>query len=90
MIAQQNQTLLDIAIMATGTIESVFSIAQANDISITDIPVPGNDYIIPTGTLTDNNALQYLAQNGVTIGTKGQTLPLGIGYWIIETDFTVS
>ncbi len=90
MIAQQNQTLQDLAIMATGTVESLITIAQANSISITDIPVPGDDYLIPPGISTDNSTLQYLAQNSIMIGTRGQSFPQGVGYWIIETDFTVS
>ncbi len=90
MTAQQNQTFLDMAIMASGTIESLFTIVQANGKSITDAPIAGDDYLIPGDIVTDNDTLQYLMQNSITIGTKGQALPQGIGYWMIQTDFTVS
>ena len=35
-VVQAGQTLLDIAVQEYGTIEAVFMLAKANDISITD------------------------------------------------------
>jgi len=90
MIVQANQTLLDLAIMGTGTIESIFQIANANGKSITDIPVAGADYIIPADAFTDINTKTYLTNNKVSIGTRDVPFSVGIGYWAVEIDFVVS
>lgn len=49
-------TLLDVSVQATGTVDNVFAIAQANSISVTAALVPGTQLIIPT-------VLPYVAKN---------------------------
>lgn len=90
MLITPNQSMPDIALTGTGTIESIFQLALANGCSITDTPVPGDDYLVPQDAQLDKATLQYLAQNSITIGTKGTPLSQGIGYWKIEVDFTIN
>jgi len=84
-----NQTWLDIACQATGTIATLFDIALSNNVSITDDPIVGNDAII-TGTPSLRD-LEYLKEHNVVIGTRddGSATMEGIGYWYIENDFEV-
>lgn len=86
-----NQTMMDLAIMATGTIESVFQILAANGKGITDAPHVNDDYAVPADSIIDQAQLNYINQNGVLIGTGDDPdLYIGIGYWQIEVDFKVS
>lgn len=93
-----NATIFDIAIMATGTPESVFAILAANNKGLTEIPHVGDTYIIPDGVATDEDTLNKLAELGYGLN-PGQmqlatgndpNLYVGIGYWQIEVDFKVS
>ena len=91
MLITPNQTLPDVAIMATGTLNALFDVASANTKGITDAPRAGDDYSIPSNILTDATVLQYLAINNITIGTGDDVdLYTGINYWKVEIDFKVS
>ena len=46
-VVQAGQTLLDIAVQEYGTIEAVFMLAKANDMSITDSLQAGQQIEIP-------------------------------------------
>lgn len=86
-----NQTMLDVAIMASGSMENVFLILAANGKGITDAPHVNDDYAIPQGMSNDTTTLKYLQQNKVVIGTGDDpNLYIGIGYWQVEVDFKVS
>ena len=91
-----NQSLFDIAIQHTGSVMNAFSIAQANDISITAFLVAGTKLIIP-GTVEINkdvkdyyDAKKIQPATGTTAGTDGGFEELeGISYWIINKNFVV-
>lgn len=83
--------MMDVAIMATGTVESVFQILAVNGKGITDAPHVNDDYAIPSDAVIDQAQLSYIKQNDIIIGTGDDpNLYLGIGYWQIEVDFKVS
>ena len=91
MLITPNQTIPDIAIMATGSIDTIFDVAAANNKGITDAPRAGDDYTIPVNTLTDTTVLQYLTVNNINIGTGDDVeLYIGINYWKVEVDFKIS
>ena len=91
MLITPNMTMLDVAMNATGTVESIFDILSANNKSITDIPHVGDNYVIPSGIITDTTQLAYIKENALVIATGNDpTLYIGISYWEIETDFKVS
>lgn len=48
MKAQENQTLIDIAIQCTGSADAAYDIALLNGLSVSDILVPGIDLILPS------------------------------------------
>ena len=54
-----NQSLLDIALQHTGTIESVFEFAEANAINITDDVVAGKTLALPAEVFTNKDILAY-------------------------------
>lgn len=66
-----NQTLADIAVMATGTMENLSAIAAANDMAVSDTPAVNAVLTIPDGLTTDTNTLSYLGSYAVVIATMG-------------------
>lgn len=77
--AQNNQSLPDMVVNEYGSMEAAMALAYANNMSISDIPAPGQDYVIP---IVNNTAMKrldvaYLRQNKIVIGTL-QPIPLGL------------
>jgi hypothetical protein len=84
-ITLESQSLLDIALQETGTIEGIFDLAVANDLSLTDALVPGQKL---SGTAVLNKGIQdYYTAKGITPATGDVTLLGGIGYMAVGIDF---
>jgi hypothetical protein len=64
-----NQTLLDIAIQATGKAENFLKIAMYNNLVPTYALVPGTVLTIPDGILKDEDILRYYNANGIVPAT---------------------
>ncbi len=87
-----NQSLLDIAIQATGKAENAIFIAVANNISITDDLEPGSELIIPEVPMDLDVIAYYKAkdiQPATAIKTEDINYPEGINYWEIEKSFKI-
>lgn len=91
-----NQSLFDIAIQHTGVVENAFSIAKANNISITAFLASGSKLTIPTEVQINNDVKNYYdarkiqPATGTTEGTDNGLEELeGISYWIINKNFVV-
>ena len=91
-----NQTLLDVAIRHCGTVEAVAAIAILNNISITQDLVPGQLLELPDKNYGYSEVVNYLAINKkdpATALTEAQKAitegASGIGFWILENNFTV-
>ncbi len=90
------QNLLDIALQASGTIESVFEIALQNQVSITDEVAPGVGLMIPDGLIQNKDVLNYYIQQTIlpATGSNNENLGVevleGIDYWAIGDTFIVS
>ena len=97
IVVLHHQSLLDIAVQHTGTVESVFAIAVANGLSLTDDLESGEALNLEPTTINQNKDILNYYQSkklqpatGVS-HTGGSSLQLqGIGYWVIQTDFKVS
>ena len=92
VIVLHNQSLLDIAIQATGKAENAIFIAIANNISITDDLEPGSELIIPEVSEDLDVKSYYRAKNvhpATAIRDKDINYPEGINYWEIEKNFKV-
>ncbi|EPM1457414.1 hypothetical protein RG089_000565 [Elizabethkingia anophelis] len=88
-----NQSLLDIAIQATGKAENAILIAVANNISITDDLEPGTELIIPDVPMDLDVIAYYRAKNiqpATAIKTEEINYPEGINYWEIEKNFKIT
>ena len=86
-----NMTMPDVAINATGTLEGLFDILNANGRGITEAPYVGDSYVIPEGVATDTRQLAYLQSNNISCGTGDDpNLYAGISYWKVAIDFKVS
>ena len=92
-----NQSLLDLALQHTGTIESVFELAGANALNITDDVVAGKTLILPAEAFTNKDILAYYTAKNLQPATafskedeKVAQRPDGISIWAINLDFIVS
>ena len=56
--ALHNQSLLDLALQHTGTIESVFEFAEANSINITDDVQAGKTLVLPAEVFSNKDILK--------------------------------
>ncbi|MHA3046007.1 hypothetical protein JSO59_001360 [Riemerella anatipestifer] len=91
--ALHNQTLLDVCLQHTGTIEGVFELAMANDLSITDDVQAGAVLQLPEGIKTDRDIFNYYTSKNIqpaTAITEVVEKCEGIGCWAIGVDFKVS
>lgn len=95
---KHNQSLLDIAVQEHGTIVAVIDIAKANNIAVTDDLQPGQILNMPVGNITESNIVNFYKQQSVVpatglnddlISNFIEGLNNGIGYWIVEDNFTV-
>ena len=93
-----NQSLLDLALQHTGTIESIFELAGLNGKSITDDMVAGAPLNVPplsAGARNKDILAYYMAKNiqPATAFTKEDKQVLerleGISIWAINLDFVV-
>ncbi len=90
------QTLIDLAMQETGSVEGVFQLAALNGLAITDELSEGANLKYPTKAVDRivRKAFQdnkWRPSSAKTL--PGQVLPAteeGIGFWIIEQDFRVS
>lgn len=86
---KQGQTLWDLAIQYCGSPSAAMSIARLNNISLTSMPTPGTELIIPG--VTSKLVVNYYTNNAIVPATSNSTNTAGegIGYWIICNDFIV-
>ena len=89
-----NQSLLDLALQHTGTIESIFELAVLNEKSVTDDMVAGASLLI--GEISNKDILNYYTAKSIqpdTAFTKADKQVLerleGISIWAINLDFVV-
>ncbi len=97
IIALHNQSLLDLALQHTGTIESVFELAEANSINITDDVRAGAPLYLGEGLGVRNEILGYYTAKNLQPATAfskedEQVFERleGISIWAINLDFIVS
>jgi len=95
--ALHNQSLLDLALQHTGTIESVFELAEANNLNITDDVQAGAPLYLGEGLGVRNEILSYYTAKNLQPATAfskedEQVFERleGISIWAINLDFIVS
>lgn len=75
-----NQSMLDVIIQAMGSIEGGIQFCTLNNVSISDTPIVGTEYVIPetdaADPYQDKSVLKYLGQNEIAIGTLGMAAPV--------------
>lgn len=95
--ALHNQSLLDLALQHTGTIESVFELTEANNLNITDDVQAGTPLYLGEGLGVRNEILAYYTAKNLQPATAfskedEQVFERleGISIWAINLDFIVS
>jgi hypothetical protein len=96
-IILNNQSILDIALQHTGSVENCFAIAIANGFSVSDIVSAGNPAEIPEDVQKNTDVLnEYTAKKiqpaTATTGDQNSEIPTfkGIGYMQIGNSFKIS
>ncbi|MFV0313253.1 MAG: hypothetical protein ACK5KN_16620 [Dysgonomonas sp.] len=89
--ALKGQSLPDISIQETGTMENLFLLSVENDLSVTDIPSLDNPVVIPEDADKNLKVVNTYKAQGLKPATAldGNGLE-GIEIWAIERDFIVS
>lgn len=92
-----NQSLLDLAIQHTGSVENAFDLALANNRSITDDLEAGETLSFEFSTINPNKDIlsYYIAKKlqpatAISEQLSANSIPQGIDYWAIQMDFIVS
>ena len=92
-----NQSLLDLALQHTGTIESIFEFAEANTLNITDDVVAGKILALPDEAFTNQDILAYYISKNLQPATAFSKedeqvfeRQEGISIWAINLDFIVT
>lgn len=92
-----NQSLLDLALQHTGTIESIFELAEANTLNISDDVVAGKTLVLPAEAFTNKDILGYYTAKNLQPATAFSKEDKqvferleGISIWAINLDFIVS
>lgn len=95
--ALHNQSLLDLALQHTGTIESVFELAKDNDLNITDDVQAGKTLVLSSEAFTNKDILAYYTAKNIQPATAfskedEQVFERleGISIWAINLDFVVT
>ncbi len=82
-----NQSLFDIAIQYYGTIDGIFTICMANNITITDKLLPGQVLNIPEFKGNDSDIVDYYKEHDIKPATTVleviENTQGGINYWDI-------
>ncbi|OPB87802.1 hypothetical protein [Elizabethkingia occulta] len=92
-IVLHNQSLLDIALQATGDAANAIQMAFVNGISITDALEPGTG-ITKTESPDNTDIKNYYAAKSIQPATVNYNekinYPEGIDFWEIEGNFVIS
>ncbi len=86
-IVKPGQTVWDMAMEKTGTIETAFEIAEMNNISPTGILAAGTVLIVPEVQVSE--VVEYLRVNEITPASYESSPPTGIGIGAIGDDFNI-
>jgi len=95
IVVKSRQSVLDVAIQAHGSVESVIEFAILNGLSLTDELEAGT--VVTVGTEINGKVKRFYDHNDIVPATaiskaeKNETISQeGIEFWGIENDFIVS
>jgi len=91
--AIKHQSLADICLQETGSIESLLEFAMANGVAITYLPTPGKRFDVPTTLVRDKQIFDYYRAKNIKPvsgigGDDQQELQQFIENGFIEFGFT--
>ena len=74
IVVKPNQSMSDVVLQATGTLNAAVQFCKDNGVSLSDVPVPGTEYILSDEALAagNKNVLRYLQRNNIVIGTLNE------------------
>ena len=69
-VVTAGQSMIDVALMATGTLESLMMLAVANDVPMCATIDAGTVMVVPAGVPYDERVLNYWVANGIDLKTS--------------------
>jgi hypothetical protein len=92
--ALPRQSLFDIALMTSGSVESALALASLNNLSVTDMPESGHVLNVPADVVRPA-VVRHYAVNRIAPATDLSAATFisgigGIGFWAVDVDFIVS
>ncbi len=75
--AGPNQSMQDLALMASGTLEAAMALCRANNISVSDAPTIAGQYLVPVGLTKDRDAYREIIDKAIVIGTLAEEVMPG-------------
>lgn len=90
-IVNEQQNILDVVVQNCGAATDLFAVAKANDMSMTDERLPGDEVEVDEVMMSRKDIANYLAAKKAIPASKyDRNLENeGIGFWQIGIDFTV-
>jgi hypothetical protein len=94
LIVVENQNLIDLALQEYGSVEGLVQLLNDNSIDINIGVNSGSEILIGNGKIVSKDLVALLKKQNIQIATDrtqgaSPSVPLGIGYMIIESTFIV-
>lgn len=92
MIVREQQTVFDVCLKGTGSLENVLPFLNENDLHLDQLLEAGEELEVPEELIDEDVVVDLIEQKFYEAGTevRGNDVPGGIGYIGIEFDFIVS
>jgi hypothetical protein len=90
IVASEGQSLLDLAIQETGSLEGLFKISENNGLGVSQSLAAGQVVIVPEAIIGSIDLVQYFSDRKVRINTGSISFePDGV-FWVDEAGFYIS
>lgn len=73
IVVQDRQSMLDVALQGTGSLEAAMIFCRDNNVSITDDPIPGAEMLVSDEAIAAGapEVVSYLEDEGIVLSTMG-------------------
>lgn len=92
-VVQESQNIFDVLLQTTGSINGLFDIIKANSSILNNVSAvlnQGDILLLPENIEKNNNIINNIIKNKITITTGSNQELEGIGIWSIENNFVIS
>lgn len=90
LVVTEGQSMLDLALQLYGSTEGLLDLCLLNNLSVNERLTPGQRILYDESKIRNTSAVAFYKREFPRVNTGRAKNPDGIGYWVIESDFTVS